>query len=123
MSAEEKDRVKQLNDARYALGKFESARSILRRHDRPVRDRIADAHLQLCACFATDAPEGSRDELGWILDNITSRPEKLAEMDDGLAEEIAFRNAKFTDTLSEWYEQNAVRGLETPRFRRGFSRC
>lgn len=107
MSAEETDQIKQLNATRYALGKLESARSILRRHDRPVRDRIADAHLQVMPCFAEDVPEQFRNEFRWILDNIKSRPESLAEMDSGAVEQVAFRTAKFADTLASWYEENS----------------
>ena len=99
--------MKQLSEASYALGKLESARSILRRQDRPVRDRIADAHSQICACFATDAPEELREEFTWILSKVVSRPQLLEAMDDGLAEEVAFRTAQFADTLGEWYEENS----------------
>ena len=107
MSTQETDQMKQLSDARYALGKLESARSILRRKDRPVRDRIADAHLQICATFTTDAPEELREEFTWILSKVVSRPELLEAMDDELAEEVAFRTAKFADTLGKWYEENS----------------
>ena len=106
MSAEETDRKRILNDIDM-FDKFESVVAILRRTDQPIKRLIEIAHSEIIGLKVENVPDEFQDEFGWVLANITSRPEILGDMDNGSAEEILGRTVTLFDTLLRWREENS----------------
>lgn len=103
MSAEETDQSKYLND----IGMFhrlEDARELLR-GEHPISERVESAFLQIMPLKPEDLPEQFRDELKWIHDNTSSKPEHHYTNGERSVEEFMCRMAEFLDAVLRWREE------------------